>query len=290
MQSIVDYMPPRNAPARLYHYTNQAGLLGILKSKSLWSTRIDFLNDSREFHYSLNLLEKTLRHRAGNLHPLETKRPDTLRRATERKILATLRGELRFARETLKYVACFSKNPDSLSQWRGYCAGGGFSIGFSFKQLQNIPGRVPSEILPCIYNVAQQSKLANTLFDIHIPNLRRHPPDGARWENACTAAWMDMVTLSTALKHRSFAHEEEWRVVTGPCEDTDPEIDIRPGRLLPIPYFDLKLTKTTEVLEIEIVVGPSPHIDLACNAAKVLLDRFNCYGTVRKSKIPYREI
>jgi len=37
-------------------------------------------------------------------------------------------------------------------------------------------------------------------------------------------------------------------------------------------------------------LGPNPEIDLALEAAKVALARFNCYGTVRKSKIPYREI
>src|SRR6266568_442547 len=43
---------------RLYHYTSQEGLLGILSSKTLWATRIQSLNDSTEFAYTLALLKK----------------------------------------------------------------------------------------------------------------------------------------------------------------------------------------------------------------------------------------
>ena len=32
----------------LYHYTNQDGLLGILRSRCIWCTDIRFLNDSRD--------------------------------------------------------------------------------------------------------------------------------------------------------------------------------------------------------------------------------------------------
>ena len=45
-------------PPRLYHYTSQEGLLGILSSKTLWATRIQYLNDSTEFAYTLALLQK----------------------------------------------------------------------------------------------------------------------------------------------------------------------------------------------------------------------------------------
>src|SRR6266700_6216266 len=45
---------------RLYHYTSQEGLLGILSSKTLWATRIQYLNDSTEFAYTLALLKKAL--------------------------------------------------------------------------------------------------------------------------------------------------------------------------------------------------------------------------------------
>jgi hypothetical protein len=32
----------------LYHYTNQAGLLGIIKTKEIWATHHQCLNDTRQ--------------------------------------------------------------------------------------------------------------------------------------------------------------------------------------------------------------------------------------------------
>src|ERR1700733_4591483 len=36
-------------PAVIYHYTSQAGLMGIVAEKAIWATNIHCLNDSREF-------------------------------------------------------------------------------------------------------------------------------------------------------------------------------------------------------------------------------------------------
>src|SRR6266404_158808 len=44
----------------LYHYTTQAGLLGIAKDKAIWMTDIRHLNDSTEFEYAMGLVQKKL--------------------------------------------------------------------------------------------------------------------------------------------------------------------------------------------------------------------------------------
>jgi hypothetical protein len=36
-------------PPILYHYTSQDGLLGILDSKSIWASKVQYLNDEQEF-------------------------------------------------------------------------------------------------------------------------------------------------------------------------------------------------------------------------------------------------
>jgi hypothetical protein len=43
-------------PKALYHYTSQAGLIGIVKSMKLWATSIRYLNDSREYNHDRDLL------------------------------------------------------------------------------------------------------------------------------------------------------------------------------------------------------------------------------------------
>ena len=54
-------------PGRLYHYTSQPGLLGILRTKTIWSARIQFLNDSREFVHTLGLWKRTIETAIGEL-------------------------------------------------------------------------------------------------------------------------------------------------------------------------------------------------------------------------------
>ena len=42
---------------RLYHYTNMHGLVGIVKSKSIWCTKIQYLNDASEYEHGFSFLK-----------------------------------------------------------------------------------------------------------------------------------------------------------------------------------------------------------------------------------------
>src|SRR4051794_34646457 len=42
---------PEAAPANIFHYTSMVGLIGILDSKTLWATDIEFMNDAQEGRY-----------------------------------------------------------------------------------------------------------------------------------------------------------------------------------------------------------------------------------------------
>src|SRR3989442_15987404 len=44
----------------LYHYTDMAGLIGILDSQKLWFTHIQHLNDPTELVYGVRIATKTL--------------------------------------------------------------------------------------------------------------------------------------------------------------------------------------------------------------------------------------
>jgi hypothetical protein len=46
-------------PKRLFHYTSQAGLLGIITSNVLWATNVLYLNDSSELAYGLSIAERS---------------------------------------------------------------------------------------------------------------------------------------------------------------------------------------------------------------------------------------
>src|SRR5262245_39760281 len=44
----------------LYHYTTQAGLLGIIESGALWASNVRYLNDRGEFGHAMGIAEKLL--------------------------------------------------------------------------------------------------------------------------------------------------------------------------------------------------------------------------------------
>jgi hypothetical protein len=44
----------------MYHYTTQAGLLGILRDNCIWATAAQYLNDSSEYAYGLGRITEGL--------------------------------------------------------------------------------------------------------------------------------------------------------------------------------------------------------------------------------------
>jgi hypothetical protein len=44
----------------LYHYTDWGGLEGMLKTKEIWATHINYMNDEREFIHAKDYLKDQL--------------------------------------------------------------------------------------------------------------------------------------------------------------------------------------------------------------------------------------
>jgi hypothetical protein len=107
------------APRITYHYTSQAGLLGIFSSRTIWASAIQYLNDASEFAFARGVvgnavseLEVLSKHQRAVVEI-------AMRRFTEGGIVHHC-------------ATSFSEEPDLLSQWRAYCpATGGYSIGFT---------------------------------------------------------------------------------------------------------------------------------------------------------------
>src|SRR6266702_4623198 len=189
-------------PQRLYHYTSQEGLLGILSSKTLWATRIQYLNDSTELAYTLALLKKAF--------DLQFQQP-----LTKLLTLDPVRKALDGLRLVPIHVACFSEKQDDLSQWRGYSpGGGGFSIGFDPDQLAEAAERRAAFIAPCIYDPDRQSQLVKHLVDGFIKEGITERDKDFDAKKISYDFTMDCVFLASVLKHPSFKHEQEWRIVS----------------------------------------------------------------------------
>jgi hypothetical protein len=135
---------------RLYHYTSQEGLLGIVKSGTLWATNISYMNDATEFHQPRNMLRDCVS------EELE-RQAKTAGAPVDR--LELLRGKLNKVKDTLICVACFCEDGDLLSQWRGYSGRGyGYSLGFNYALLKEKTTSAGFILGKCIYCPERQKK------------------------------------------------------------------------------------------------------------------------------------
>ena len=125
----------------IYHYTSPQALLGILDSESIWATHYAFLNDRKE------MLE------GCEYFMLQWRTAKEANSGADFALLANLDSRINELIADIKefkrniFIACFSKNPDSLYQWRSYCPPtGGFAIGINVK----IPS---SDCVTCNYEM-----------------------------------------------------------------------------------------------------------------------------------------
>jgi hypothetical protein len=119
------------------------------------------------------------------------------------------------------------------------------------------------------------------------------------WKSIGNVA-VDIAIAVVFMKHPAFRAEREWRIakIFGPGSTT---VSFRPGKSSLIPYIEIPLPILNESgpsLIRRIIVGPSPEIESAVAAAKMLLI---CKGykvsssknddgvEVVPSKIPYRD-
>lgn len=93
----------------LYHYTDVAGLIGILSSSSLWATNLRFMNDAEELAHSWKLMLDVLREAKNRAKsPAQVELIEEIERAAR----STWTGYPDL------YATSFTENGDLLSQWR----------------------------------------------------------------------------------------------------------------------------------------------------------------------------
>jgi hypothetical protein len=96
-------IPSGPLPQHLYHYTKAEGLYGILRTRTIWATQFDFLNDRSEFSYAFEILKERLAAQVGAKGSAELIPP----------------LDKWWSLTPAHYVASFCEDGDLLSQWRG---------------------------------------------------------------------------------------------------------------------------------------------------------------------------
>ena len=288
MTGLIETIFRKKPPTPLYHYTSHQGLYGIIKRRCFWLTQVGFLNDSSEIHHAIGLMKSKI------IETLSTETSPDKRTFLEH--LLEILNSLNVTNFNV-FVFSFSSNGNLLSQWRGYCHEGGYSIGFDYLDLEKLltagsPYEIPCEVElgECLYKEEQHH---NIISEILAKVLLKYQEN----INIVKDVYVDVVgdhfllpllKLAPFMKNHHFEEEHEWRlVVTINHKD---KIQFREGSKCILPYYELPLLKGTDALTIkEIIIGPN----LDQQRVKFGLERFlECEKVICEkiswSGIPFR--
>jgi hypothetical protein len=269
-----DYLSIKPPPL-LFHYTSAAGLQGIVQDRKLWATDLRFLNDSSELALALELL-RTEFDRIPMPEPDGYEDgPDGPTPWWDGWVRNPVERYLREWEDHFRcYVTCFCATDDLLSQWRGYTAGQGYSIGFDPVGLRTVPphGNSFEDVEGPVLAVARYDRVGvasilATWAERIAANRTGHPG---------TQGWHEVwwiLPLLASVKHEAFLEENEWRVVQ--VEPAHFDVDTDPVRFRPSPYglVPYRALSFADNAIRQVRIGPGAHADLRAKGVRDLLNR-----------------
>ncbi len=263
----------------LYHYTTYPGLEGIVRSKSLWCSKIQFLNDRTELKDGFQILKAVCQSRAK-----------------EHALILEILNRINAYESINVFVCSFTEERDLLSQWRGYGGNGGVSIEFSFNKLLQHAERAAFMLMKVIYDPSEKWKKTEDFLERIV--FRNSDP-------SLTADQVIASFLPTAmcLKNQAFREEKEWRLMSRPTNNYDQNLGVRASTSGLVPYLQFSLGTSEKPLLSElqpwrdnedicitgVMVGPHPEQELQMDAVGQLFESHRAYvGSVGRSMIPFR--
>lgn len=275
------YQPTDPKPeVLLFHFTDAAGLMGILQNKTLWATRASYMNDSRELIHGMNLGKSVME---GLMKSEVSRFTLTWETALKRLEDGWLNADA--------YVTSFCPKTDESVHWLSYGRGGyGYAIGIDFTLLD----QTDWTLVPVIYDEEKQRQFLREVYDRIITKadeLEKHYGISSGIEQIVGQAIVGMTSYYTPrFKHSSFAAEEEWRLFRTRFVDTRVDklcLKFRAHRdgVLPYTEFPMKL----EAIK-KIVMGSQLPGSRAEQSLKLLLRQHeveNC--EIVWSDVPVRE-
>jgi hypothetical protein len=296
VQNYAHNLDTQLAPAIVYHYTDSAGLLGILESGTFRLTDIFGLNDPSELRHGISRACEIFTAEAQLGHPAAT--------IFAEKFNSIMNGRVDAVAHF--FAGCLSRASDDLGQWRAYGDDGrGFAIGFDGGLLdkafirrgdEDIPGNAT---FPVTYDDKLLREMHQKLVGVVIPLIAM--PAGRNLANAAINKFMKMLSVNFSVcviraaiffKHEAYANEQEYRLLK--IFEAHQSIDglrrrARHFALTRFTDFDWK-SKGHHVLR-EIVIGPAADESAARSFIHECL-RAGGFDPkiviIRQSKIPYR--
>ncbi len=198
--SVISNLLKKKTPELLFHYTTSVGLLGIIQTGKIWTTKIHYLNDRAELKLAFGYIrEEIARQKLGIGKSRSDEELDKMSLALDDIQVINVS------------VASFTEVGDQLSQWRGYCdIGSGYSLGFNGLKLKNIVDRKEEfSLVPCVYKQKQHIRMVKELVDLTpVQNLEQHPNYGKPpfYKMSFSDA---ALFLAPIIKNKSFEEEKE---------------------------------------------------------------------------------
>jgi Protein of unknown function (DUF2971) len=285
LRTVVGESP--NVRKTIWHYTDSAGLLGILRANTLWATDARFLNDAAEVRYGIDLVVRAIQN-------LDFGRQQNSTTAFLFGLLDPDMGPLRgWLGESLRpFVTCFCSAGDLLSQWRTYGGQdefGGYAIGFTPPGVlpawaQTAPH--PMTVRRVTYKEDAQREICERLLVPLIAYLDEAPDDRTHQDSFATELVNGIAEISTWCKHPAFSEENEWRLSYDRLPDPDPlPVLHRARRGLLVPYVELEVPGVVgahpNALPITAVwCGPSNDPNRKATGVRSLLEAIDTYGPI----------
>lgn len=288
-------MSVANADEIIYHYCSLDSFVKIVTGKELWLSNVFCMNDYEEhrwFRWLVRVVAKEMVD-AGEVSQ------DELRKGLLRGDSILDIEEERFGDgvNTWKQVYCisFSRDHDSLSQWRAYGDNGqGVAIGFRRNCLKESAERWSpgdTKVVDVLYDDQSQREAAREVVLIAANKWDLLGEDAEKVEPKIGCIWAGMALFRESASHKSpaFAHEEEVRLVYCHSKfmERSPHYRAKGGML--IPYFEISLTPDEHPIG-KVVCGPTNYF---LQNERFIIDvlQENGYGTgigITQSTASYR--
>lgn len=280
-------------PESLFHYTDTAGLLGILQEEpNLWASDVRFMNDAQELIYAQDAVVDGIRTMSS-----PTLREDHWAHELGERAVLTFEKYKGFVLDGVAagnlgvYVVCFCESGDLLSQWRGYGKNEGYVIEFRADALQEGHkdiGAYPEAtgLFPVGYGEeAVNDGVTRAIAAVELFNLN-HPGVKASYKALTVAA------ILATIKHPGFSEEQEWRLITA-FQDIQGEgfglhsipTKFRPSAAGFSPYIELSIPMDAVV---SVRVGPGDRAEIREAAVRRFLKSVKSKAAVLPATIPFR--
>ncbi len=281
---------------KLFHYTTPQGLIGIFTHNELWASDIFSLNDAEEFIRGIEIARKII----DNLY-------DSASDADKKKRIERFKKDLAHigpSQNISTLVCSFSEAGDQLSQWRAYCQGGGYAIGFPFEGLTKAIEGQDFILAQCIYDPAkQESEVRKLIGKIVVPwveNPEKHKkknPWASESDIGCGISnqliW-DLHGLCSTMKNTSFLEEREWRIINKTKSNWHTKLCFRHKKGLAVPYVKIALPDTDNRdfwHQVEVIVGPTPYPEESKTYVRRLLRTKHAHAmSIRNTTSSFREM